>query len=566
MIGIVQGRLQDASLLSCDGATFLCQLKLLSELMAPKRKRIDSEGSSANTRGHRLDREVQSTPSMYVLVPPHPTLTLSKRRQNAGPSTNTRERRPVKVESDDELLDDARGINIKSEPEPTTNHVRPVKQRIVKHEPRSPPPIVIQEVKDEGDSFVSPRVRRRSRAPVSDSEAAEDIALDEENENLRTPTRRVARRPDINTERESDSGSPVPRRRLCRKSDSDDEQAGDEVESTADSNDLALSPPPSHSKPTAKELKMKVFEEYKIARTHKASPSAVRKTVIQPSSSSSEAEDSDALEITSGTDVESETTGGSFIDDADETADAAQEVEDVIGPERFARRSPREHFAVFIEYVVGLHCVPDLLSSDTLTEMDRMSYEATLNALRMRTEALADSMLISTWSGPFKYTLEKRPVLMGPVLCQGVECQACWARGSSSCSHAGFYSLSTRKGYYNPDTFEDILERYQEYGKETIPNFENGAEADQVLYPPGFRLIIGARCTRRAVAYHQARHYLYNTAVRVKDEIERVCDLHSRFEKNPNALVEELSGDFAAELLRDFEMDSSQWNNYKPRA
>ncbi|KAJ7778621.1 hypothetical protein DFH07DRAFT_795344 [Mycena maculata] len=552
--------------------------------MPPKRKR--NEGPVANTRARRLKVEV-------VILRP----VWKRKQQDAGPFANTRARRGMKKEPVDQLESkgqDSGAFARRWNPGPGSNHIKPEsenghdlppkpavgriivakrpaapkqKQRttvkrersVVKQEPQSPPPLP-QESEDESDwaPIVSPR--RWGRNPVaSDSEALED-AGDEDNDDPRTPTPRRTRRGQA---RELDHGftSAIPtRKRLFRRRQQSSEADDLPVADSADVNDLALSPPPIPSKPTEKELKREAIEKLRNARK----PGAPRKPERERFFVGlSEEEDMDTDDSSMGSEDASEQTDRSFIDDADQTADVVQAVEEALGPERYARRSLDQQFLVFIEYLVELHDDANLLSSDTLPEADRLSYGAALNALRLRTEAFADSMLISTWSGPFTATLQKRPVLVGPVGCEGMHCQACWTRGPMSCSTTGSYSLSTRKGFYDRDTYQDILERHVDYGKETMHDFDNSTEADRLLYPPGFRLVIGARCSHRAVAYHQARHYLYNIAVRVRDEIERVCDLKPRLVDNKQALVAALSGQFATELWHDFEMDSAQWKNFQ---
>ncbi|KAJ6546940.1 hypothetical protein B0H19DRAFT_1163134 [Mycena capillaripes] len=363
-----------------------------------------------------------------------------------------------------------------------------------------------------------------------------------------------------------------------RISDNEDAKVtvGDDLPSNLDSedvDDLELPTPPSPSKPTPKEKKRAALQEYGSRRKSKSSPTSVRKTKVEETDSeNSESDegtfapqmfDSDASDSGSDTDheVKSETSE-SFIDDTDQNADA-QELEAGLGPEYYARRELKEQFASFVEYSMRLYFDPDFLSAGDVAEGDRYCYEAAFEAMERRTDAVADSMLLSTWSAPFKATLDSRPILLGPVPCEDSKCQACWTRGRFSCSaNEGCGTLTTRKGLYNRETFKDEPEEKLEYCGGTQDDFENGAEAEELLYPPGFRLVIGARCARRAVAYHQARHYMYNVFIRVKDEIKRLEEHNEELLNHKGDLLDTLHDRFTEELWRNFCLDSTQWKNF----
>jgi hypothetical protein len=162
---------------------------------------------------------------------------------------------------------------------------------------------------------------------------------------------------------------------------------------------------------------------------------------------------------------------GSFIvDDSEKTEDPdADDIESARSPEYYARRRLSEQFTSFVEYLVRFYLNPDLLS--TVSDNDSAytshsfsycmaycdlgwSYQAAIKAMRIRTEGVAESMQVSTWSTPFKTTLDSRPILIGPHPCEPVDCQACWTRGSMACNFAGCCTLTTREGTYNWDNFD----------------------------------------------------------------------------------------------------------------
>ncbi|KAJ7184386.1 hypothetical protein C8R46DRAFT_1063912 [Mycena filopes] len=401
----------------------------------------------------------------------------------------------------------------------------------------------------EPDTTVASTIKPE-RLPVSSEDEAES-------ERPRSPTKRRKLPAMAYAENESES---TPRQRLNRKgSESLSERAEEGNPSIADSadiDDLQLSTPPPPSKPTAKEVKRAALQELKFTRQNKSSPTT-RKNIedtegLESSSSDSQTDESEP-------DAQSEGLG-SFIVEAPETVEATEALEAALGPEYHARRGLDQHFTIFVHYLVRLCFDPDFLSVATTSDSDRWYFEAAINAVRQRTDAIADSLLLSTWPSPFTFTLDSRPILVGPVQSEDSSCQACWTRGEQACSATGCYTLSTRKGFYNTKTFQAEPENDVEYCRETTEDFENSAVAPKLRYPPGFRLVVGARCARRAAAYHQARHYLYNTFIRVKDEIERLCNENDEFASQDVTILPEGFTPFAAELLNDFELDRTQWN------
>ncbi|KAJ7611605.1 hypothetical protein FB45DRAFT_940402 [Roridomyces roridus] len=354
----------------------------------------------------------------------------------------------------------------------------------------------------------------------------------------------------------------------------DESSDSDSGAHSEDENDLRLPTPPPRSKPLPKEIRRDAIEKLKDCRNNKGSPTAVRRAVpedVDTSSSSGLENDSDesTMDETQSERASSEngransedaSSDNDFIDDADVSSDEDQKVQKALGIVWYERRSLKQQFMAFIESLVKLNANPDL---EGLAGEDELSFKAALNALKIRTRAQADTMQGPTWTGSFKITLDRRPVLMGPVQCEDSDCEACWTRGKFKCSAMGSYTVSTRKGFYDPETFQDIPERGEEYSDRTTRDKGNNAQADVLLYPPGFRLVLGEDCAHRAAAYHQTRHYLYHMAVRIWDEIERVGDLESEDLKDQEGLMERMTGAFGEELWHDFCLDSKQWEMFQ---
>ncbi|KAJ7168351.1 hypothetical protein C8R43DRAFT_984084 [Mycena crocata] len=493
--------------------------------MPPKRKPMN-DAPSSRTRSRR----VVKTHS------PMATPTASKGTGKASAKTGAT-RSVVKEPNDLTLTPKVEDVcDLPATPLRTTRSGRKPAHRsaVVKHG-ESPNPVMPENSEHESESDVSPRRWKKRAAPL-DSDAEDEVS-----HNPRTPSPKRIRRG-----------------RLPQKLTEVENSEAD----SADNNDLELSPPPRPSKPTKKELMLQALQQYKKARN--TSPSSPRKSTateeVAHSETSSTTEDTEMSDA-GATDGPSE--HASFINDEDETAEGVREAENALGPEQYSRRNLEEHFKVVIEYAVRRSQFPSFLADENITEDQELSYGVSLAAMRLRTEAVADSMLISTWSGPFTYTLNERPVLVGPITCEPKPCQACWTRGSLSCSATGSYTLSTRKGFYDTDTYQDESEKDMAYSRETTDDFQNSAHADQVLYPPGFRLVVGARCARRAAAYHQARHYMYNIFTRVQDETEGLCDASPDLANDERGLLDALAAEFIPELWHDFNMDSSVWKEWR---
>ncbi|KAJ6606374.1 hypothetical protein DFH09DRAFT_1353513 [Mycena vulgaris] len=449
-----------------------------------------------------------------------------KRKRNviAGPSTNTRARRLVKKEpdSDEDML--------KPKVEPDSDDVVPK----VEVSPRRNPRRGAKRPKLEDDLDIAP--------------SAQETEDEDESEPAPARRRKLPRRATSESEGGEDPETPRPPR-IHRKGDSEEEDvkvpAGDGLDSDADSadvDDLELPAPPSPSKPTPRELKRQAFQRYTKTRNTKPSPTSARKNVVEAAENCSAAvaseDDSDSDETgteSSATQENLDNSDSSLIDDEDEdqTADAALEVDAALGPERCARRTIEEQLAVFVEYVVRLRYEPNLLSLDTTTENDKLSYRTAISSPAKTYGRFCE----------FHVTFH---LVRAPT-----DCQACWTRGPFECSGTGSCTLSTLKGFYDRDgdTFQETAETNVEYCKETTEDFENSADAPKLPYPPGFRLVVGARCSRRAAAYHQARHYMYRIATRVRDEVESLCDRDADLSDDQDALVEALDGGFIRENM-----------------
>ncbi|KAJ7826637.1 hypothetical protein B0H13DRAFT_2120670 [Mycena leptocephala] len=316
------------------------------------------------------------------------------------------------------------------------------------------------------------------------------------------------------SEEESEPAHEMPRIPVRRCKPHSDAQmvVGDDLASTAhstDVDDLELPTPPSTPKLTPKQRTRAALEKYKNKRENRSSPRFVEGAKVggaespSPSDDGSPAIDSNVIESAGDAETESE-QHNSFIDDSEPLADAAEELEAVLGSQR---RTLEEHFAVFIEYIVRVRFEPGFAPSQEF-------YETAIRALRRKIDDFVNSMRLQTWNAPFIATLDLRPVLHHEFHTDDqfpdkrdlgdhdVEygCQACWTRGDKTCDGRGQRCLWTEAGTYNrtQDTYEDISEGGIQYETKTF--FKNHALALKRPYQPEFKLIIGARCCNRAAA------------------------------------------------------------------
>ncbi|KAJ6606380.1 hypothetical protein DFH09DRAFT_7295 [Mycena vulgaris] len=445
----------------------------------------------------------------------------------------------------------------------------------------------LKALSDEEEVMLAPRKKaRRVKSPTpqdSDSEAegASDslprkrrapgriavLSDSEEGGGSDGPNRKRLRRaksPSPDVESDSPMKSPPRKGRLHRKPDPEVL----ELDSDDDPEDLALPVQPTSSKPTKKQLKSSALERYAKARKNKSSPAPV------PADASDE-EKANGLfrEFTPIPEVDSEESDAeeeevvdnpeeSFIVDEDE-GDADADANEALDRMRYSHRELDEHFAVFIEYIIALDSDPEYLS--TATEDEKEYFGTAVTALRRHIDSLADSMTLSTWKAPFIATLNLRPILADGVACQGNDdCHACWTRGMYSCDLSGSYALSTQKGIYDPQTFQDLPEKKMKYGRAT--KFANNAEARNLPYPPRFELVIGKRCFHRALAYHEARHCLYGVSIRVKEKTKALCEENAELANDPNALLEAMKEeDFINYLWGRFKSDRKQWAHFGNR-
>ncbi|KAJ7261274.1 hypothetical protein B0H12DRAFT_1106060 [Mycena haematopus] len=422
-----------------------------------------------------------------------------------------------------------------------------------------PPPVVSEDSDSDASNVVaSPRKRRIQRKVQSDSDD------DPQDDAPKKRLRRVVRSSPVDDE-ESESLADSPQKgRLRRKSEDDVKASTFELDSDDDPEDLALPVQPTVSRPTKKDLKSSALARYAKARKNKSSPAPVPVEAVDEKEEReftpfSDAEE-DGLEDVAEEEEEAVDAEDTFIVDEDDAdADAALELERM----RYSSRELDEHFAVFVEYIIALHSDPDYLSK--ATEQEKEYFDTAVNALRRHLDPLADSMTLSTWKAPFIATLNLRPILEDGLSTEGTgDCHACWTRGMYACDLSGAYTISTRKGIYDHNTFEPKPEKKIKYGKAT--QFENNAEARSLPYPPNFELIIGQRCFNRALAYHEARHYMYSVSVKVKEKIQSLCEEDAEFENNPNALLKVMNEEHFIEYLwAQFKSDRKQWSQWANR-
>ncbi|KAJ7611603.1 hypothetical protein FB45DRAFT_1118682 [Roridomyces roridus] len=399
------------------------------------------------------------------------------------------------------------------------------------------PPNVSGESDDEDASDVVPA--RKARRNI---EIASDSDEDERPKRLRR----------AKLEKDSDDESDSPQKgRLQRKSehvlDSDD-----------DPEDLALPAAPTSSQPTRKELKSNALARYAKARKNKSSPAPVPSDAGHENE---EEEEEDEGEDDGSEDLDQAEEG--FIveeneQDADDDANAALDIM------RYSQRELDEHFTVFVEYIIALHSDPGYLS--TATEQEKQYFETAVIALKRHINPLADSIVHSHWKAPFMATLDLRPSLKDGLVCDGSgNCHACWTRGKFSCDLSSSYELSTNKGIYDHSTFQDLPEKKIKYSRQT--SFENNAEARNLPYPPGFTLVIGARCFNRALAYHAARHYLYHIAVQVREKIKSLCEDDPELGDDPNAVFKKMKDEefLTYKLWGRFKSDKKTWDHWAKR-
>nr|GAT55973.1 predicted protein [Mycena chlorophos] len=181
----------------------------------------------------------------------------------------------------------------------------------------------------------------------------------------------------------------------------------------------------------------------------------------------------------------------------------------------------------------------------------------------------AEDLLAPRWIAPFVFTLDQRPRMEGPRPSSAYstlrfDCAVCFVPGKHTCKFGTtMYVLSTSRGFYDPDTYEDIeeLKTYNEYSNRTAPDEEKTrTEMPKILYHPGFRLVVGQRCAERAADYHHARHRLYTIARRVRDEIASI--LKSLPEINEEGMFEELKNpedNLLEDILDDLKNDLKHW-------
>ncbi|KAJ7771571.1 hypothetical protein B0H16DRAFT_1881185 [Mycena metata] len=409
--------------------------------------------------------------------------------------------------------------------------------------------------------------RPESLFSTSDEEEPELSARSESIDAPVTPRRRRPRsaiangQPGPSTFRQSSSSSdkeegklPVnfDKRRVQRKPDED-------VASDASSTDVDDSRRNSHStsldKLTPAQQKQAALRRLRGLRNQRSLSRIAPKPPgdeVEEARSDHESASGENLKEDRDSDAETDETsqyGGSFINDDDVDPEAAKKVDAALAPDRDKRRSIEDHLAVFIQYIVELHFEPKLFSR--ISKADADYFRTAINGLRRDTSGFADSIRLPTWSAPFTVTLDLRPELeheyktddrfptkrhvVDPK--KGYGCQACWTRGDKTCDGGGQRMLWTTGGTYDlrGDTFEGSDEEEgTEY--ELDRYFKNRALALKIPYPPKFKLDVGARCCNRAAVYHEARHYPFVVATRVRRVI---IDQRLQYDKRHDFFVEE---------------------------
>ncbi|KAJ6546948.1 hypothetical protein B0H19DRAFT_1163158 [Mycena capillaripes] len=444
-----------------------------------------------------------------------------------------------------------------TEPEPAPSP-KARKKKKNEHLPTPTPPPMTQEGSDSddaSDAVVSPQKRRiRRKVEVqSDSDEVQDEA-----------PKRLRRVKSSTVDAENDSLADSPHRgRLRRKSEEEEEDVKGSMllDSDDDPEDLALPVQPTSSKPSKKELMSSALQRY-AKRRNKSSPAPIPEDAADEVEEREFALFSDAEEDEPDDAADGEEAEDTFIVDEDE-GDADADANAALDRMRYSSRQLDEHFAVFVEYIIALHSDPDYLS--TATEDEKEYFGTAVNALKRHIDPLADSMTLSTWKAPFIATLNLRPILADGLSCEPTgDCHACWTRGMYACDTSEAYTISTAKGIYDHNTFLDIPEKKIKYGKAT--QFENNAEARNLPYPPRFQLVIGKRCFNRALAYHDARHYMYGVSVRVKEKINSLSEGNEELANDPNALLEAMKEEsFIEYLWGRFKSDKKQWAQFANR-
>ncbi|KAF7294654.1 DUF4211 domain-containing protein [Mycena indigotica] len=404
--------------------------------------------------------------------------------------------------------------------------------------------------------------KKTANVQDSDSEDAtrlekQTIMVDSDSDEELLPRRRKRLMRGSSPVEEEDEAAKPSKGRLRRKNDDADKYKLD-----SDDEDLELPEAPSStSKPTKRQVLAGALEKYARARKHRSSPAPIPSDAVndEPELDFDPIPEVDPDEENEAEQNEDDDDGEDFIVEEGEDEDAKAALDRM----RYTSRDLEENFGIFVEYMVLLHDDPKW--RETASEDDKEYYQTAVAALRKTIEPLSDTLVHTTWKAPFIATLQLRPSLQDGTSCDSTgNCHACWTRGMYSCDVSGSYELSTRKGTYDPDTFQKKKERGIKYGTRT--SFENNAEARNLPYPPQFKLFIGARCFRRATAYHEVRHYLYNISVRVKEKIEELCAENSELENDVRAQMEAFKEQgYIDQLWGVFKFDKKRWSSMANR-
>ncbi|CAK5280979.1 unnamed protein product [Mycena citricolor] len=470
----------------------------------------------------------------------------------ASPQSKKKQKnRESKPKAQEKVEEEVKVVDIESDSEQENVSVPPRKRK------RNPPPTVAVLNDSEEDEVSKPRRLRRKKSPLVESSSDEDGGTAES-----PPRQRLRRHRDPSPSGGEDEDSGVERSTPAKLYQLD---SGDE--------DLEAPQMPS-SKPTRRDKMQNALARYNHRRKNRSSPAPssdagyddrIGKPTAGASLSDLEEdaseEDGDDVGVEPDLDDVGEDT---FVVDDDEEADS--DANAVLDRMRYSHREINEHFEVFVEYMVALHS-SDEDYIDSLTEDEKEYFSTAVNALKRHIDPLADSMVHSTWKAPFIATMNLRPILsLGTMEDSSSNCHACWTRGRYACDLSCSYLISTTKGIYDHETFKKKKEKGLRYGKKT--QFENNAEAPNLPYPPDFELTIGKRCFNRAVAYHEARHYLFSLAEQIRKDADAASEENPELRKDPNALFEALKeGNYIEGTLlaafKDAKKGWAHWTNRK---
>ncbi|KAF7294671.1 hypothetical protein MIND_01004100 [Mycena indigotica] len=348
--------------------------------------------------------------------------------------------------------------------------------------------------------------------------------------------------------------------------------------------DLRLSNSPStSSKTTRQDRKQKNIDTYTQQRRRKQAglrlelPEPEEGNLEQHSQDSNLADDEGTQEnggsesaigdnfIAPDSDADSNDNSESFVVDDVQYPGGTESTDD----QEDDRLGPNLGLAMrqFVQGIVKLAFIPDILVTNPAALKDYLDAK---HLLESRIETFLPIFGGATWIAPFKYTLDRRGQLNGPTATsvqnslEERKCDACYSAGTHSCRTSRMSIVSTAKGFYDPETFMDVQETSQQYGTGTAADLKKRTEAQKMLYPPCFPLVIGERCASQASQYHYVRHRLYHIAQRIRHEVEHLREQYSEY--NEERMLETLDEDQLAHKLWGNLQDDlahSSWEGFR---